>query len=1027
MKCSKCKAKLKKNMRYCPCCGTKVVRRSRRWISVLLVISLFVGTAFGGWAIGTALAKRVLGSSGRLHNVKINSAEDAIAFSKELGKELGYENALFELTEKITTTVDGDSYYRLQQNYKGIPVYGKNLVYVTDNTGSLYAITGNTEDVVETISLIPSVSFDEIQSSIEEYMLNELSISASEIGMSEPGESDLFIYSDNGDSSLVYSVDVYYNWPLGVGIYELLVDAHSASVISAYSPMFFETKVSGDLKGQSITHKSIVYSKEGDTNQLVDKDRNINTYLVDNHSMFHLLLEAENKKFIFKVADGNDSTSFTKTLVEWSGISKPNKSAVDAYVYAQITYDYFCRQLENVSTDGAGFSKIHLATGMDYVKDENTQYGYTTYAGNAYSYTVPEDHYTLLVFGVGADGHPSLSNDIDVVAHEYMHSVEQYHSHMTYEGESGAIMEGLSDIFGEMVEAWHTNEIDWIHGNRNIKDPNESSNPWFYYGEHWTNPKDIDDDQGGVHNNSTVISHAAYLMWNGINNTSNKKIPCSDLAVLWYRAMLMMPTDCSFNECRQIVEWAASSMKKLTATQRECIGQAFDAVGIYSEDTDEATVNYKLASGSSLVVYDINGEKYLGYHLSISGYTKENGIDIEKLLQGRIGISKGKTYEYETIIDEDPAMLNLPEGNYHVMVSDSDNSGYVYSFTISVNRDNAHERIDLYTEFEKPLIVKLTEPAAEETASPDITGIYAQLPKLFSCITVSESANWELMSSSDGSFDSILKVFDWGDNEAEYPNGTCYIRETSGIFTGLEKINDYSYRMIADRIEKIGKEGDTYIADDLRYIVEDGTGITARDEFYLYLPGTPHSKFPQGLIDSVNNNGFHSMDEITQNTYVLYHPIPESNGYDPVFIGTSNNPSEQAESSIDMASTFGFDKAWDIHDEFETEHMVTSLAFCENGTFYCMVGYYLSDSVVNFKGTYLTKQDEITLQYTLNGAQTVCSYRVDWENRTLTQTPQENLIIPHQIGSKYPFEENTWLTAEGLRDKVEMYPGFLNS
>ena len=57
--------------------------------------------------------------------------------------------------------------------------------------------------------------------------------------------------------------------------------------------------------------------------------------------------------------------------------------------------------------------------------------------------------------------------------------------------------------------------------------------------------------------------------------------------------------------------------------------------------------------------------------------------------------------------------------------------------------------------------------------------------------------------------------------------------------------------MIAANIEISDQAGETYISDDVRYIVKDNTNFDNGDEFYLYLPGTPISAFPQALIDSV--------------------------------------------------------------------------------------------------------------------------------------------------------------------------------
>lgn len=192
-----------------------------------------------------------------------------------------------------------------------------------------------------------------------------------------------------------------------------------------------------------------------------------------------------------------------------------------------------------------------------------------------------------------------------------------------------------------------------------------------------------------------------------------------------------------------------------------------------------------------------------------------------------------------------------------------------------------------------------------EWDSTDATVIQESLPGWFYCITVGGRADWKIMPENDGSFHSICVVWDWGDNGQGYSNGTGYITGITGVFSEVEKVNSYSYRMVADKIRKTQEAGDTYLSGDARYVVEEGTGITEGSEFYLFLPGTPRSELPQGLIDSVNNNGFHSMDEITPDTYILYNPIPDSNGYDLVFISTpeENNLQSQGAAAADRRLT----------------------------------------------------------------------------------------------------------------------------
>lgn len=169
--------------------------------------------------------------------------------------------------------------------------------------------------------------------------------------------------------------------------------------------------------------------------------------------------------------------------------------------------------------------------------------------------------------------------------------------------------------------------------------------------------------------------------------------------------------------------------------------------------------------------------------------------------------------------------------------------------------------------------------------------IGTELPEAFFCITSSLRVGWDLMLEDDGSFKSTLKNPDWGDYGETYPNGTCYIAEKSGKFARLEKVNDTTYKMVVSEAGYTEQNGKTYIEDGTRYIVENESSIDSGDVFFLFLPGTPHSEFPQGLVDSVNNNGRYSMDDITPSSYVLYHPDAKIAGYELVFLSVPSKKS----------------------------------------------------------------------------------------------------------------------------------------
>jgi Zn-dependent metalloprotease len=64
----------------------------------------------------------------------------------------------------------------------------------------------------------------------------------------------------------------------------------------------------------------------------------------------------------------------------------------------------------------------------------------------------------------------------DVIAHELTHGVTQYTSALRYEGESGALNESLSDVFGAVFNQWHngwdvTHEQGWLIGASIVAEP----------------------------------------------------------------------------------------------------------------------------------------------------------------------------------------------------------------------------------------------------------------------------------------------------------------------------------------------------------------------------------------------------------------------------------------------------------------------------------------------------------------------------------------------------------------------------
>lgn len=127
------------------------------------------------------------------------------------------------------------------------------------------------------------------------------------------------------------------------------------------------------------------------------------------------------------------------------------------------------------------------------------------------------------------DGDGQLLTDttkgLDVIGHELTHGVTQYEADLTYSGQSGALNESISDVFGSLVKQYtlsqSADEADWLIGAdivgpvlapalRSMKAPGTAN-------AHDTQPADMDhyvdttSDNGGVHINSGIPNHAFYV------------------------------------------------------------------------------------------------------------------------------------------------------------------------------------------------------------------------------------------------------------------------------------------------------------------------------------------------------------------------------------------------------------------------------------------------------------------------------------------------------------------------------------
>lgn len=228
-----------------------------------------------------------------------------------------------------------------------------------------------------------------------------------------------------------------------------------------------------------------------------------------------------------------------------SGIGDVN-SAYDATGAA---YDYYKATFGRDSYDARGAPLV-----------SSVRYG-TTYR-NAYW------DGSRMVYG---DGMASL----DISGHELTHALTEKTASLDYFGQSGALNESLSDIFGEMIERYKTGATDWLMGKdspvgvvRSLANPPAYGQPGTL-ANYYTKC----DDNGGVHINSGIPNRAYYTIAGAVGMDKAQRI--------FYNALTTYLTSrATFKDARASTLAAASELYPGDSGAYAAVANGWRAVGV---------------------------------------------------------------------------------------------------------------------------------------------------------------------------------------------------------------------------------------------------------------------------------------------------------------------------------------------------------------------------------------------------------------------------------------------------------------
>ncbi len=524
-----------------------------------------------------------------------------LAFFDKYKQLLKLESPETELVQTNLHQDDLGQYHtRFSQQFKGVPVWKSGLVTHSNLYGDLTSLSGKYIPSPSNLSITPTIGHDEAVSRAITALL------ADEQADSIKSESKLVIYADKDTFIPVLAWELELDVSIAKQLV-VLINAQTGGVILSYNNIHTENVKGGGEDVLGKTRNLNVWQKSG---EYFLHDTSKDMYDAATQDAF----DPDETKGIISIIDARNEPADIENdpfpdLFRISSSSK-NSGWLDEGVSAAFnlseTYDYYNEKHKRKSLDGEGgaiTAVVRLSNNFDNA----------FWNGKA----------KMMFFGDG----DKYTSSLDVIAHELTHGVTGTSSKLIYQGQPGAINESMSDIFGEAAERRTYGSNDWAMGTelrtvlRNMKNPRSiNSGLGRPYPSKMSEYEDLtpDQDNGGVHVNSSIINYAFYQLAEGLNSS----IGFDNAAKVFYRANTthLLPRS-EFSDLRRACIQSADDIFGKDSAQSKATASAFDVVEIYDNPiTPPPTTGTPSSSSDSVVTLFVqDGAIHLG--------RREKGLD----------------------------------------------------------------------------------------------------------------------------------------------------------------------------------------------------------------------------------------------------------------------------------------------------------------------------------------------------------------------------------------------------------------
>ncbi|MCA6365321.1 MAG: M4 family metallopeptidase [Bacteroidetes bacterium] len=524
------------------------------------VLAFAVAVSAGAAVYTGADAQRVVPGTKK---VVISDERQTLAFAvfeQPLTINTGFENWLKQLLKAGNETrfelyaTENDKYgmvhYRYRQLYNHVQVEG-GVYYVHTRNGKVVSANGEYYKGINVSNMLLLNNAQALDAAVKITGATKYKWETGELKRDQViKEAALRVCkNDAGQWFLTWKVDVFAHEPIGRNW--VFVNAQTGALVAKQLRMYHidvnGVAVTGHNGAQTIVTDSI--SPTSYRLKETGRGGGIHTYSPGPTDIF-------------------DTDNF------WQANAALDEFATDGHWGTEMTYDFFNQRYGRVGQDNAGMPALCQVHDGLYVN------AYWNGTNMAYG------------DGDGVDYFPLTS--LEIVGHEYTHGVTEFSAALVYAGESGALNESFSDVFGAAIRfTYNPTAGSWFIGDQIVR-PNSSGQPFRNmanpnqfqcadtYGGLWFNNGDI------VHYDSGIQNFWFYLLCqggSGTNDLSNAynvtAIGMSDASDITYRNLTVYLTpNSTFLDARVGAEQAAEDLFGACSPQVIQTANAWYAVGV---------------------------------------------------------------------------------------------------------------------------------------------------------------------------------------------------------------------------------------------------------------------------------------------------------------------------------------------------------------------------------------------------------------------------------------------------------------